>query len=71
MRPQNYAGPPADRIRMFEDTDGDGHADRISTFFEGSRWTMSLAIDRQGRVYVATRDEIFRLRDTNGDGPGR
>ncbi len=67
MRPQNYVGPPADRIRIFEDTDGDGHADRIGTFFEGSRWTMSLAIDRQGRVYVATRDEIFRLRDTNGD----
>ena len=68
FRPQNYVGPPADRIRLFEDTDGDGRADRISTFFEGSRWTMSLAIDRQGRLYVATRDEIFRLRDTDGDG---
>ncbi|HEY1785661.1 MAG TPA: PVC-type heme-binding CxxCH protein [Pirellulales bacterium] len=68
FRPQNYAGPAADRIRIFEDTDADGHADRISTFYEGSRWTMSLAIDRQGRLYVATRDEIFRLRDTDGDG---
>ncbi|HTU25649.1 MAG TPA: PVC-type heme-binding CxxCH protein, partial [Pirellulales bacterium] len=68
MRPQNYVGPPADRVRVFEDTDGDGRADRIETFWEGSRWTMSLAIDRQNRVYVATRDEIFRLRDADGDG---
>ena len=38
FRPTGYAGPPADRIRMFEDTDGDGRADRITTFFEGTTW---------------------------------
>ncbi|HEX4146374.1 MAG TPA: PVC-type heme-binding CxxCH protein [Pirellulales bacterium] len=68
FRPQNYVGPPTDRVRVFEDTDGDGHADRISTFFEGTQSTMSLALDRQGRLYVATRNEIFRLRDADGDG---
>lgn len=68
FRPEDYQGPPADRIRLFEDTDGDGRADRISTFFEGTRSTMNLAIDRQGAVYVATRDQLFRLRDTDGDG---
>jgi putative membrane-bound dehydrogenase-like protein len=68
FRPENYPGPPADRIRVFEDTDGDGRADRITTFFEGTRRTMALAFDRDGSLVVATRGEVFRLRDTNGDG---
>jgi putative membrane-bound dehydrogenase-like protein len=68
FRPKDYDGPPADRIRRFEDTDGDGHADRITTFFEGSVATMSAALYRDDSLYVATRNEIFRLRDTDGDG---
>jgi putative membrane-bound dehydrogenase-like protein len=68
FRPTNYQGPPADRIRMFEDTNGDGRADRVTTFFEGTTWTMSLAIARDGSTYVATRYEIFRLFDHDGDG---
>ncbi|HEV3167956.1 MAG TPA: PVC-type heme-binding CxxCH protein [Isosphaeraceae bacterium] len=68
FRPQGYKGPPADRIRVFEDTDKDGRADRITTFFEGSKWTMGLVVDRDGSVLVATRYEIFRLRDIDGDG---
>src|SRR5262245_64893878 len=42
--PKDYAGPKTDRIRMLEDTDGDGKADRITTFFEGTRHTMDLAV---------------------------
>ena len=68
FRPPDYEGPPADRIRMFEDTDGDGQADRITTFFEGTTWTMNLGVHPDGSVYVATRSEIFRLRDTDDDG---
>jgi putative membrane-bound dehydrogenase-like protein len=68
FRPENYQGPAADRIRLFEDTDGDGRADRISTFFEGTQYTMNLAIDHEGGVYVATRNLVLRLRDTDGDG---
>ncbi len=68
FRPDDYPGPPADRIRMLEDTDGDGRADRISTFFEGTRLTMNLAVYADGSVYVATRNELFRLRDSDGDG---
>jgi len=66
--PEGYAGPKADRIRAFEDTDGNGLADRITTFFEGTRATMNLAIYHDGSVFVATRNEIFRLRDIDGDG---
>jgi len=68
FRPEGYTGPEADRIRMFEDTDGDHHADKITTFFEGTRATMNLAVYHDGSVYVDTRNEIFRLRDTDDDG---
>ncbi|MBI2825640.1 MAG: c-type cytochrome [Planctomycetia bacterium] len=68
FRPPDYAGPPADRIRMLEDTDGDGRADRITTFFEGTTATMNLAVYEDGSVLVATRMEVFRLHDRDGDG---
>jgi putative membrane-bound dehydrogenase-like protein len=68
FRPQQYDGPKHDRIRVIEDTDGDGRADRYSTFFEGTDFTMDLAVHPDGSVYVATRDRILRLDDRNRDG---
>src|SRR6478672_8323113 len=68
FRPANYAGPKADRIRVLEDTDGDGRADRFTTFFEGTTATMDIAVHPDGSVYLATRNEVLRLRDTDGDG---
>jgi putative membrane-bound dehydrogenase-like protein len=68
FRPQGYKGPPADRIRRFEDTNHDGKADKITTVFEGTRFTMSLAVDADGSLVVATRNELFRLRDLDADG---
>jgi len=41
-RPQGYAGPAGDRIRMFADSDGDGNLDHWSTFAEGFRYAMNL-----------------------------
>jgi|694.fasta_scaffold39662_3 putative membrane-bound dehydrogenase-like protein len=67
FRPANYPGPPHDRIRLVEDADGDGRADRFSTFFEGTRATMALRAAADGWIYVATRAEVFRIRDTDGD----
>jgi putative membrane-bound dehydrogenase-like protein len=68
FRPQNYQGPKHDRIRVLEDTDGDGKADRITTFFEGTQATMDIAAHPDGSIYLATRNEVLRLRDTKGDG---
>jgi hypothetical protein len=68
FRPANYQGPKHDRIRVLEDTDGDGRADRFRTFFEGTTASMDIATHRDGSVYVATRNEVLRLRDTDGDG---
>lgn len=66
--PADYSGHPHDRILAMSDTDGDGRADRIDTFFEGTQATMNLAVYRDGSVFVATRGEVFRLRDTDHDG---
>jgi putative membrane-bound dehydrogenase-like protein len=66
--PKDYQGPKFDRIRMIEDTKGTGKADRFTTFFEGTRHTMDLAVHPDGSVYIATRNEILRLRDTKNSG---
>ncbi len=68
FRPDDYTGPKADRIRMLEDTDGDGRADRVSTFFSGTKFTMNVAVHPNGWVYVATRNSVFRLLDSDDDG---
>ncbi len=44
FRPKDYDGPATDRIRRFEDTDGDGRADKITTFYEGTKNTMSIML---------------------------
>ncbi|HVX10422.1 MAG TPA: PVC-type heme-binding CxxCH protein [Pirellulales bacterium] len=68
FRPAQYEGPRHDRIRTVEDTDGDGRADRFVTFYEGTTFTMDLAVHHDGGVYVATRSEILRLEDADRDG---
>ena len=68
FRADDYDGPQFDRIRMYEDIDGDRLADKITTFFDGTTHTMNLAVCHDGAVYVATRNEVFRLRDTDDDG---
>lgn len=66
--PEKYDGPKHDRILLMQDFGEDGKAHKISVFFEGTKHTMNLAVFHDGSVYVATRAEIFRLRDKDGDG---
>ncbi|MEX2175025.1 MAG: PVC-type heme-binding CxxCH protein [Pirellulaceae bacterium] len=69
FRPPGYEGPQHDRILRLEDFDpASGKARKRSIFFEGTTYTMSLAVYHDGSIYVATRNEIFRLRDTDDDG---
>jgi putative membrane-bound dehydrogenase-like protein len=69
FRPEGYTGPPADRIRVFDDFDATGRARKVTTFFEGTKATMGLAFNAdQSWLYVVSRSEMFRIRDTNGDG---
>lgn len=67
FRPPNYQGPPADRILCFVDTNRDGIPDKRYIFFEGTTATMNVAAHPNGWIYVATRNEVFRLQDTDAD----
>ncbi len=69
FRPENYEGPEKDRILWLKDTDGDGKADETSVFYEGFEFGMDIATHPEtGAIYVAGRNEIFRLWDRDGDG---
>jgi putative membrane-bound dehydrogenase-like protein len=58
--PKGYQGPKFDRIRAFDVKTG-----KATTFFEGTRHTMDLAVHPfDGAVYLASRSEILRLRET-------
>ncbi len=67
FRPDDYDGPAADRILILTDSDGDGKADKKAIFHEGFRYVMDLAFHPDGSLYVATRWNIHRMRDTDGD----
>jgi putative membrane-bound dehydrogenase-like protein len=67
-RPANYKGPPSDRVRVFSDFDAHGRPRKVHTFAKGFRYAMSLALGKDGIVYLATRWDVYVLRDTKGKG---
>lgn len=66
-REPSYDGPPTDRVRIFEDTNADGKADRSSIFAEGMSTVMNLAFGPDGGLYVTHRNGLVRLDDTDAD----
>ncbi len=58
--------PPADRIKVLEDTDGDGRADRVTVFAEGVYCPMSICV-AGSRVLVATSPDLWLYEDRDGD----
>lgn len=68
FRPENYDGPKADRIKVFVDADGDGKADKHTTFHEGGKATMGIGIHPLNKcIYVAERSKITRFWDDDSD----
>jgi putative heme-binding domain-containing protein len=65
--PRRSAGPGKDRIKILEDTDGDGKADRFTVFAEGLNIPSGIAVGHGG-VWVANSPDILFLKDTDGDG---
>src|SRR5438876_1187890 len=58
-----------DRIRILEDTDGDGRCDRATTYYQSPQLQAPLGIAVLGsRVYVCQSPDLFYLEDTDGDG---
>ena len=60
--PKDYKGPKHDEILIFS-KDG-----KRSVFYHQTAKTMDLELGQDGWVYLAERDRIFRIRDTDGDG---
>ena len=59
-------GKGRDRIRICEDTDGDGKADKFTVFAENLSIPTSLAISHGGVIITQAPDTLF-LKDSNGD----
>lgn len=55
-----------DQVVVLEDTNGDGKADKSTTFADGLHIPTALA-PGDGGLYVANSTEVLFLKDTNGD----
>jgi len=55
-----------DRIKICEDTNGDGRADKFTVFADGFNITTSMTFSRGG-VILAHAPEFYFLKDTDGD----
>ena len=60
-------GSGADKIKILEDTNGDGKADKMTVFAEGLRHCTTSVFVKGGLVVTDGRDIVF-LRDDNNDG---
>ena len=61
--------PEGDRIVILEDTNGDGAADKATTFYQGLEINNALGLCVLGnKVIVSCSPNIFIFTDTDGDG---
>src|SRR6266404_2210911 len=57
---------PRDRIKILEDTDADGRADKVTVFADGLNLATGMQLGNGG-VYVGQAPELLFLQDTNHD----
>jgi putative membrane-bound dehydrogenase-like protein len=55
-----------DRIKILEDTDADGVADKVTVFADGFSLATGIALGNGG-VYIGAAPNFYFLRDTNND----
>jgi putative membrane-bound dehydrogenase-like protein len=65
FRPSSYQGPEFDEILFF---DSEGKNRRV--FYNKTKTTMQLLWGADGWLYVAQRDRILRVKDSDNDGVG-
>ena len=64
MRPTDTV---SDKLLVFEDTNGDGKADKVTTFLDGLNCPTGFQFYKDG-VLVMQAPDLWFVRDTNGDG---
>ena len=64
--PRREPGPGRDRIKILEDTNGDGRVDSVKIFAEGLNIPSGIAVGHGG-VWVANAPDLLFLEDTDGD----
>src|SRR5438045_2822387 len=57
---------PRDRIKILEDTDNDGRADKVTVFADGLNLATGILLGNGG-AYVGQAPHLLFLEDTNGD----
>ncbi|MBL9091356.1 MAG: dehydrogenase [Planctomycetaceae bacterium] len=65
--PRRQAGPGRDRVKILEDADGDGSAEKVTTFAEGLNIPSGIAVGAGG-VWVANAPDILFYPDADRDG---
>jgi putative membrane-bound dehydrogenase-like protein len=58
--------PPSEKIKVLEDTDGDGKADKVTVFAADVFAPMSICVAGD-KVYVATSPDLWVYEDKDGD----
>ena len=67
LRAEALLKDPPNRIRLLEDTDGDGRFDKSTVFADRMTLPMGVLWYR-GALYTASPPSLWRLEDTDGDG---
>lgn len=65
--PRHEPGPGRDRVKILEDTNGDGKVDKTTIFADGLNIPSGIAVG-YGGVWVANAPDLLFLQDTDGDG---
>ena len=69
FQPWGVLQPAGDRVIILEDTDGDGAADKVTTFYQGPEINAALGICVLGnKVIVSCSPNVYLFTDTDGDG---
>ena len=63
---KNVAKPPDNKIKVLEDTDGDGRADKMTVFTSDLNASMSVCV-AGSKIYVAESPNLYVYEDKNND----
>jgi putative heme-binding domain-containing protein len=63
--PRRPAGPGRDRIKILEDTDGDGRADKVTVFADGLNLPTAIAVGHGG-VWVVNAPDLLFFKEQDG-----